>query len=115
MKILIADDEKDLLDILKERLGFKGYDVDIASDGKEAMTYVASNNYDLVIVDHNMPEFTGIEVIRYIKGKNLSAKIVMLTGYPSMKDFFAKSIGADEYLSKPMKILEVEELIKKYA
>jgi len=114
MKILIADDEKGFTEILEERLTFKGCSVDIAHDGKKALELLESNVYDLVFLDHNMPELTGLELAKHIKVNKLTTKTVIITGYPEIEGFFAKAVGADEFLAKPVKIRDIEKLINKY-
>ncbi len=114
MRILIADDEKDFVEMLKERLKLGGHLVDVAYNGKEALDLIKLKTYDVAFLDHNMPEMTGLELIKYIKTNNLAAKTVMVTSYPAIDEFFAKNTGADEYLTKPIKIKEVEDIIKKY-
>ncbi|NQT22230.1 MAG: response regulator [Candidatus Omnitrophica bacterium] len=114
MKILVADDEAGFAEILKDRLSIKGCIVEIALNGKQALDLIKSNLYDLVFLDHNMPELTGIELTKYIRENSLKTKIVIVTAYPEIEDFFAKALGADEYLTKPVKIKDVENIIDKY-
>ena len=114
MKILIADDEKDIVDLIKERVAKKGYNADLAFDGEKALEFIKLNKYDLVFVDHNMPELTGLELIKYIRENNLNTKIVMITGYPAIEGSVVKYLGADEYLTKPFKLKEIEDIIDKY-
>jgi YesN/AraC family two-component response regulator len=113
MRILIADDEKEPVDIIKKRLG-RYNDVDVAYDGAKALELIKSNKYEIVFVDHNMPELTGLELIEFIKEKCPDTKTVMITGYPHMPNFAAKEIGADEYLNKPCRIEDIEHIIEKY-
>lgn len=115
MNILIADDEIEMIELLKSSLSRKGHIVDTASSGDKALDLIKSNRYELVFLDHNMPELTGIELIKYIKENSLKAKTVMITGYPSISDFGAKAVGADEYLVKPIMIEKIEEIIEKYS
>jgi len=114
MKILVADDNKDFTDILKIFLEKKGHTVTVATDGSEALGYIKSDVYDLAFVDHNMPEITGIELIKFAKKNAIRTKMIILTGYPSMRDFFAKSVGADGYLNKPCNLEDVEKIVNKY-
>jgi len=114
MKILIADDEKDIVEILKGRLIKKGHYIDIALDGERALEFIKTNKYDLAFVDHNMPEITGLELIKYIKQNKISTKTVMLTGYAEIEDFAAKQVGADEYITKPVSLKDIENIVNKY-
>lgn len=114
MKILIADDEKEAADLIKKFLAKKNYDTDVAYDGERALELIKLNKYDLVFLDHNMPEVTGLELIKYIKENTPDTKTVMITGYPDMASFAAKELGADEYLTKPFKLKDIEDIVDKY-
>jgi CheY-like chemotaxis protein len=114
MKILIADDNQEAAEAIKKFLTRKGYSPDTAFDGKEALDLIKINNYDLVLLDHDMPEMTGLELLDYIKKNNPEMKIVMITGYTDMEGSAAKGMGADEYLTKPLDMLEIEKIIEKY-
>lgn len=114
MKILIADDEAEIVGIIKGSLNKKGYVVDATLDGKAALDLIKENNYDIVFLDHNMPEVTGLELIKYIKENNLNTKTAMITGYPAIEGSAVKYLGADEYLTKPFNIKDIEDIIDKY-
>ncbi len=114
MKILIADDEKEVAELIKKWLDRRGYNADLAFDGGKALELIKLNNYDLIFVDHNMPEVTGLELIVYIKQNSPATKTAMITGYPHIAEFAAKELGADEYLTKPVKLEEIEDIIDKY-
>lgn len=112
-KILIADDERAFVYFLKENLSQKGYLVDVAYDGKEALELIKSNMYDAMFLDHNMPELTGLELAKYVKEKNIKSKVVMVTGYDEMNEPFAKKVGVDAYLTKPVKTEDIEKIIER--
>ncbi|MFA6320797.1 MAG: response regulator [Candidatus Omnitrophota bacterium] len=114
MKILIADDEKEFVDFLAERLSGQGHNISLASDGAIALELIKANEYDIVFLDHNMPELTGLEIAKYAKANGIKAKIVMVTGYEHMSGAFAKVLGVDEYLTKPVMIKDIDEVVKKY-
>jgi len=114
MKILICDDEIEIVNVLKKCLESKGLLVNYALDGKEALRLIKERDYDIVFLDHNMPEITGMEIIEYIKEKHIKAKTVILTGYPDLSEYFCKTVGADEYLEKPIDLKVIEEIIDKY-
>ena len=115
MIVLIADDEKGIVELLKDRVIAKGHSVNTAYDGKEAMELIKSNSYDLIFLDHNMPGLTGLELLRYIKQNNLNPKITIVTAYEAIDEFFMKRLGADEYLTKPVKIKDIDNVIDKYS
>ena len=112
MRILIADDEIDFVDVLKERLGRQGVEIDTAYDGAEAVKLLKRNRYDAVFVDHNMPELTGLEIIKYMRSNGIVSKVAMITAYEEMDSLLARHVGADEYLTKPVKLEDVERLVK---
>ena len=114
MNILIADDSREITSLMKTFLEKKGHEADVAEDGKQALEMVKTNKYDLAFFDHNMPEMTGMELVKFIKQNNIKTKTVILSGYSGMGDSFAKIIGADDYLSKPCQLVEIEAIISKY-
>lgn len=114
MTILIVDDEIEFSSFLKDRLILKGHEVDIACDGREGLELIQTNRYDLVFLDQNMPELTGMELVKYIKNNNLKAKTVVVTGYQESNEYLMKLSGADEYLTKPVQIKDIDGIIEKY-
>ena len=78
MRILIADDEKEVVEIMRNFLTKKGFSVDIAFDGKKALESIKANHYDLVFLDESMPELTGLEVVEDIRKNNLSHKTMAI-------------------------------------
>ncbi|NQU73322.1 MAG: response regulator [Candidatus Omnitrophica bacterium] len=112
-KILIADDEKDFVIFMKDILAESGRAIDVAFDGQEALALIKKNNYDIIFADHKMPKVTGLELIKYVKEKNLRSKIVMISAYPKMEEAVAKQVGADGYLEKPVSSKVVEDMINK--
>ena len=114
MKILIADDEKEIVEIMRSFLSKKGFSVDIAFDGVAALESIKTNGYDLVFLDENMPELTGLEIVKRIKADFENLKIVMVTGYQAIKEDFAKLVGVDDYLEKPIDLRKIEEMVNKY-
>ena len=114
MKVLVADDEKGITDLLRAFLEKKGHSVDVVSDGKSALKLITDKNFDIAFLDENMPELTGLEISKYIKKNNLRIKSIILTGYPCINEKLSKSVGADEYLVKPVDLAKIEEIINKY-
>lgn len=114
MKILICDDEIEIVKALEKYLKTKGCDVGYALDGKEGLESIKSGDYDIVFLDINMPELTGIDVVKYVKDNNIKTKVIFLTGYPCIDEWFAKKIGAVEYLEKPVDLKVIGELVDKY-
>jgi len=114
MKILVADNEKDFTEMLRERLAGKGHSVDVAYDGSAALELIKANNYDIMLLDHNMPGLTGLELAKYVKENGIRSVTVIVTGYEQMSGYFAKAVAADEYITKPVKLTELDAIIEKY-
>lgn len=109
MRLLIAEDERDLNKILAERLKAEHYSVDSCYDGQEALDYLASAEYDAVILDIMMPVLDGLSVLRTMRRKNDSTPVLLLTAKDSIEDRVqGLDAGANDYLVKPF---AVEELL----
>lgn len=102
--ILIADDDKDLVEIVRKFLTDKGHRVDSVYDGDRALDLIKSTRYDIIFVDFNMPGLTGLELAKYVKANKLETKTVFFTGYPAISEPIAKYAGVDEYIEKPSSI-----------
>jgi len=101
MKILVADDDPDLLDLVAYALGQTGYLVVKASDGTAALSAFEAEAPDLVILDINMPGMTGFEVCSAIRSRS-TVPVMMLTARGEEQDLVrALDLGADDYLTKP--------------
>ncbi|MGG2067470.1 response regulator transcription factor [Bacillus sp. S14(2024)] len=112
VRVLIADDEKEIRDLLKKYLERELYTVDIAINGEEAIRLFEQNKYNLIILDLMMPKIDGIEVCRRLRGKT-NIPILMLTAKDHEVDkILGLSIGADDYITKPFSINEVVARVK---
>ena len=118
-KILIVDDEIDLVETIKFRLEAAGYDVVTAYDGQEALKKVRNEKPDLILLDVMMPSVDGYQVCRMLKfdDKYRDIPIIMLTARGQDKDrATGEEVGADAYIAKPFdsKILmaKIEEWLK---
>jgi len=101
-KVLIADDELAICRSCKKTLTLEGCDVDIVHHGLEAMTALEKNSYDLLVTDLRMPKMDGMQLLSAIKEKGLNVKVVMITGYGTVRTAVeAIKRGAFDYLSKP--------------
>jgi two-component system response regulator VicR len=111
--ILIVDDEKTIVDILRFNMRKEGYDTLEAYDGKTALRLVESENPDLVLLDVMLPEMDGFEVCRHIRRHNLTIPIIMLTAREEETDkVLGLELGADDYITKPFSIREVSARVK---
>ncbi|GLI53123.1 response regulator [Thermodesulfovibrio yellowstonii] len=113
MKILVVDDEKNILMLYKAELEDEGYEVITANSGKEAIELFETQNPDMVTLDIMMPDIDGIQVLRQLKQKNPNIPVIMLTAYDYRDDF---SIWAsDAYVVKSSDLTPLKETIKEIA
>jgi|SRR5690625_1500555 len=101
-KILIVDDERAIVTLLKYNLENANFSTDEAYDGEVALQKLEKNNYDLIILDVMLPKKDGIEVVKTLRQKKDNTPILMLTAINTEFDkVLALEIGADDYLTKP--------------
>ncbi|MBF4509472.1 MAG: sigma-54-dependent Fis family transcriptional regulator [Aeromicrobium sp.] len=113
-RVLVADDEKNMRWVLREALEAEGYEVTEAADGKEALSAVADQEPDVLVLDHKMPAPDGMEVLRRLRGKGFTFPIIMLTAHGNVQTAVeAMKAGADEYLTKPFDLEELKLSIEK--
>ena len=116
-KILIVDDEKLARALLRRDLVLAGYDVIVASDGKEALKMIDEVTPDLIVVDLVMPELNGFETCRRIRNNERTKKtpVIVVSALQSQSDIAeAKNSGADVFLTKPFKPQEFIGHVKKF-
>ena len=114
MRMLIVEDENTVADHLKNTLAKNKDIVHVAYNGKDAIKMINTTVYDIVLLDYHLPDKSGLEVMHAAKATSPGTKIIMLTGYPFMKETIAKFAGVDEYLEKPLDIEEIQAAIEKY-
>ena len=113
-KILVVDDEENMQALLKRVLGKAGYDVECAGSGAAALRLAADMPFDMAIVDVCMPEMDGIEVMEKLKVINKQISVIIISAYPAWgKKQIAERMGCTDYLSKPVDMKYLKELIKK--
>jgi len=113
-RILLVDDEPEILHSLKIFLEFSGYVVDTAENAKNALSLVEEKKFNVAILDIMMPEMDGIELLQEIKARDFSIQVIMMTAYTSF-DKTLKSLqhGAIDYVLKPINDMdEFLDLIK---
>ena len=101
MKILIADDDPQILRALRITLSARGYDVITASDGREALRLAADGHPDIIVLDLGMPGLTGIQVIEGVRGWSAVPILVVSGRSDSLDKVEALDAGADDYVTKP--------------
>jgi two-component system response regulator HydG len=113
-KILIIDDDTQLVNAYREYLTKRGYDVDSAQELEEAETLLAHFAYSLVITDLRLSKlgFGGLDLVKHIREQSLPTRIIVLTayGWPDLKTE-ASSQGADAFLRKPMRLADLGETV----
>lgn len=111
-KLLIVDDEVDIREFARNFFKKRNIDVLTASGGKEAIGIIERENPDLVLLDVRMEEMTGLEVLRALRAKNNSVKIIMVTGDENgatVKE--ANELGVIGYVHKPLVLEELEKVV----
>jgi DNA-binding response OmpR family regulator len=109
LRILIAEDDPNLREALVSYLREKGYAVDLARHGGEALNLIRRHDYPLILTDLVMPEADGLEVLRAARQRNPAALVVIMTGHASLTSALqATREGAYDYLRKPFNLQEIE-------
>ncbi|MFE0503042.1 response regulator transcription factor [Peribacillus butanolivorans] len=107
-KILIIEDEENLLQFIRLELEYEGYEVMTAYDGREGLAIALNENVDLILLDLMLPGLNGIEVCRRIRSSMDNTPIIMITARDSVLDKISGlDSGADDYISKPFQIEEL--------
>ncbi|HEY6252776.1 MAG TPA: response regulator transcription factor [Candidatus Angelobacter sp.] len=112
-KILIVEDEPNMVAGLRDNFEFEGYQVVSAADGSEGLERALSDSPDLVLLDVMMPKMSGLEVCKQLKAKRPSMPIIMLTARGQEVDkVVGLELGADDYVTKPFSIRELMARVK---
>lgn len=108
MRILLAEDEKEMSNALVAILKHNNYSVDAVYDGQSALDYGLSDNYDIIILDIMMPKKNGLEVLGSLRENGIHTPILMLTAKSQIEDrIIGLDQGADDYLTKPFAMGEL--------
>jgi len=113
-KILVADDEESMRWVLSKALKRKGFSVDLAKDGDEALKMIQSAHYDMAILDIKMPGLSGLELLDQIRELKKELLVVIMTAEASMKNAVeAMKRGAYDYITKPFDLDVIDAIIEK--
>ena len=113
MRLLIVEDEKELLESIAEGLRLSGYAVDTAADGAEAEDLFWSETYDLIVLDINLPKIDGFTLLEEIREEDKKVNVIMLTARTQVADRVkGLDLGANDYLIKPFHFDELEARIR---
>jgi len=119
-KLLVVEDEPEMLSGIADNLEFEGYEVDIAENGEIAIEKLESHNYDLVISDVMMPKVSGFDLVKYMKKNDIKSGLILLTARSQEIDKVrGLELGADDYISKPFSLREflarVKAVLRRYS
>lgn len=113
MRILIAEDDEALANFVRQGLEGEHYTVDVISDGEQARAVGVANDYDMVILDLNLPGLDGVSVLRHLRLKKPSLPVLVLTQRSKVEDRVeCLDTGADDYLPKPFSFNELSARIR---
>ena len=111
--ILLIDDDHDILDYYQDALATKGYRIQTASDGKEAVALAKWRRFDLILSDISMPGMDGITMLRVIRESNLDVPVILATSDPRAETAIrALEYGAFRYLTMPVPVAELRRVVE---
>jgi len=101
-RILVVDDEINVCKSIRQALLNEAYEIDTSLSGEDALKKEDVKRYDVIVADLMMPGLSGLDLLQALKGKNSSAKVIMITGYPTLKNTVQSvQLGAFDFLPKP--------------
>lgn len=113
MKLLVVDDEMNILELLFFNFQKEGYEVDTAADGENALKLFDKNKYGLIILDRMLPGMDGIEVLKKIRSADPRIPVILLTAKSGEADKLKGfDYGADDYVTKPFSIMELKARVR---
>jgi len=113
MRILIAEDDSSLASFVKKGLDAEHYAVDVSNDGEQARAMAGEFDYDLVVLDLNLPRLDGVAILRYLRTRKPTMPILVLTGRTRVEDRVqCLDLGADDYMGKPFSFSELSARIR---
>ncbi|MGH7782355.1 MAG: response regulator [Candidatus Binatia bacterium] len=114
LRVLVADDEEDILEIIQDRLEACGFNVITAANGAEALRKITMQKFDGVFLDVKMPEMTGIEVLEEVRKRDTRLPIIIITSSTSREAAIGSlAKGANEFILKPFDWEELKSKIEK--
>lgn len=116
LRILVVDDERDTLDLIDLTLKTAGYDIHLANSGEESLNMIRNGDFDLVLLDIMMPDMSGFDVLRTLKGEMQDPPPVVFLTAKSMPEDRAEgmALGANDFLAKPVTRGSLLDTIKKH-
>jgi DNA-binding response OmpR family regulator len=112
-KILVVEDEPDMLRGLKDNFEFENYEVDAARDGEAALKKISESSYDIILLDIMLPKLSGLDVCKRAREQGIKTPIIMLTARGEEIDkVLGLELGADDYVTKPFGVRELLARVK---
>jgi DNA-binding NtrC family response regulator len=111
-KLLVADDEKNLRELYRLELEEEGYEVETAGNANEVLSKIESGDYDVIVLDIQMPGMSGIDLLQKIMARDKRQPVILNTAYPSYRDNFM-TWPAEAYVVKSSDTTELKQAIKK--
>jgi len=113
LKVLIADDQPSILQLLETNLGLEGYETRTAGNGREALEVIKDFRPDVVLLDVMMPVMDGWDVLRYVTQAQLDVRVILITAKVHEDDrLMGWELGCDDYITKPF---DLDELLGRIA
>ncbi len=114
-RILVVDDELDIRTELAEYLEIKGYQVEVAGDGREALDKLKAAQADVVVADIKMPRYNGYKLIRQLRAMDPGIRVIVMTGDLSQSSLDkAKELGATMIIKKPINLRLLAQCLKRW-
>ncbi len=111
-RVLVVDDEPGMRDLLSRVLGDAGHAVSAVETGEEALVLLAREQFDVLVVDKNLPGIDGLGVLRLVRAHQPALRAIMITAYPSEEsDATARALGVLEYIVKPFGVLTMIDAV----
>jgi DNA-binding NtrC family response regulator len=117
--ILLVDDEEPIRDMLHDFLSASGYNIDAAESAETALRLLEGNDYDVLVVDKNMPGINGgneggLDLLRHVRSRSMHSEVIIMTGYPTVETAIeALRLGAFDYICKPFSMDELGSKIRR--
>jgi len=113
LRLLIVEDEKQMCDTVARSLYAAGYEVDTCYDGAEALECILAENYDLIVLDLNLPGMDGMDLLKELRKENEETKVLILSARGQIADKVeGLDAGANDYMEKPFHLQELEARIR---
>ena len=113
MRILIIEDEKKLCEAIGKSLHSAGYEIDVCYDGREALEMIFIEEYDLIVLDLNLPGVDGMDILKLLRDENEETKVLILSARSQIADKVeGLDAGANDYMEKPFHLKELEARVR---